>query len=829
MRVLTEYSDNKARVFIPDNATEIGTYAFEHCTSLISIVIPDCVTKIGSSAFDGCTGLTSVNIPDSVTEIGSSAFRGCTGLVSVSLPHSVTKIKAWVFNDCISLTSVIIPDSVTELDHAAFRGCSGLTSIVIPDSVTKIETSTFLDCPNLTVICSEGSYASRYCEENTIHFIYDYQYEAFHGMFPPGYKKLASPFLADEENPFIFISYSHKDRDEVLGIIKTLYESGWKIWYDEGLTIGDKYDETLETHVQNCSAFLLFVTKNSLNSLYCRENEIPWAIRYGKPIIRCVLNEGVEYPIQENAVAATVLPSEAESALEKIEGLSKGEKRVAAGISVVVNPGDRNEEDNEVNEDGFAYCLYADQNTAVIKAIQLEAKNSGCSLYDASEEGEDDEKLQNSACLVVFLDKAFLADEHLTDILISEYQAGKDLAVCMIENIEDTDLPPELIGLHRMQWLNFAFGISNDMTTKLCRHLQKRGCRDTAVLPGFEYEKDEGIIIKKYTGFDPNPRIKSEYGGVPVIEISYTAFCNNTRIKTVMLPEGITEIAGSAFIGCMNLTSVTIPDSVTRIGQWAFQDCTSLASIVIPDSVMEIGKCSFRKCTSLTSVVLPDGAAKISDSAFEGCTSLTSISLPDRITAISGSVFCGCKNLISIVIPDSVKEIGESAFKGCTGLTSISLPDRVNIIGESAFKNCTGLTSISLPDCVRIIGDSAFEGCTSLTSIDIPCKAIKMGGFKGCTGLTSFIIPDFVTTIDIETFKGCTGLTSIIIPDSVRTIDSYAFDGCTGLTSIIISDNVTKIGYNAFANCPNLTVTCSPDSETWNYCKTNGIRVSGSK
>ena len=79
--------------------------------------------------------------------------------------------------------------------------------------------------------------------------------------------RCGAPFLADEESPFIFISYSHKDRDTVLGIIKELYESGWKIWYDEGLTIGDSYDETLETHVRNCAAFLLFVTENSLQSL----------------------------------------------------------------------------------------------------------------------------------------------------------------------------------------------------------------------------------------------------------------------------------------------------------------------------------------------------------------------------------------------------------------------------------------------------------------------------------------------------------------------------------------------------------------------------------
>jgi len=128
------------------------------------------------------------------------------------------------------------------------------------------------------------------------------------------------------------------------------------------------------------------------------------------------------------------------------------------------------------------------------------------------------------------------------------------------------------------------------MNTKLIRHLQKRGCRDTAVPPGFECEiTDKGIIIKKFTGLNPNPRIESEYGGVPVIAISEEAFKNNRNIETVNIPEGITEIGEMVFGDCNRLTSITIPDSVTKIGIYAFGDCESLVTIDIPDSLTEIG------------------------------------------------------------------------------------------------------------------------------------------------------------------------------------------------------------------------------------------------
>lgn len=67
---------------------------------------------------------------------------------------------------------------------------------------------------------------------------------------------IVAPFPADEEKPFIFISYAHADREYVFPIIKNIYEKGWYVWYDEGLEIGDNYYQTLQEHISNCSLFL---------------------------------------------------------------------------------------------------------------------------------------------------------------------------------------------------------------------------------------------------------------------------------------------------------------------------------------------------------------------------------------------------------------------------------------------------------------------------------------------------------------------------------------------------------------------------------------------
>lgn len=69
---------------LPDAMTTITDYAFQSCTSLVTIRLPAGVTQIGEYAFNNCTGLTSVELCDSVTRIGAAAFKGCTSLSSMS-------------------------------------------------------------------------------------------------------------------------------------------------------------------------------------------------------------------------------------------------------------------------------------------------------------------------------------------------------------------------------------------------------------------------------------------------------------------------------------------------------------------------------------------------------------------------------------------------------------------------------------------------------------------------------------------------------------------------------------------------------------------------
>ncbi|MCD7727180.1 MAG: leucine-rich repeat protein [Ruminococcus sp.] len=149
-------NENKYWYMVQDDGTaEIAAYT----GSATEIEIPSevdgyIVTSIGTFAFDQCTSLTSVIIPDSVTSIGTSAFI-----------------------DCTSLTSVTIGDSVTSIGSYAFAYCDSLSSLTIPNSVTSIGNNAFYDCDNLVIYCYSGSYAEQYAIENDIEYILLYDLE----------------------------------------------------------------------------------------------------------------------------------------------------------------------------------------------------------------------------------------------------------------------------------------------------------------------------------------------------------------------------------------------------------------------------------------------------------------------------------------------------------------------------------------------------------------------------------------------------------------------------------------------------------------------------
>ncbi len=86
------------------------------------------------------------------------------------------------------------------------------------------------------------------------------------------------------DDPYIFISYPHKNMAEVYPIINRLYGKGFNIWYDEGISLGSDFRDILAEKVANCSLFLSFISPHVLESKDT-VTEIKFADGEGKPFI----------------------------------------------------------------------------------------------------------------------------------------------------------------------------------------------------------------------------------------------------------------------------------------------------------------------------------------------------------------------------------------------------------------------------------------------------------------------------------------------------------------------------------------------------------------
>lgn len=171
----------------------------------------------------------------------------------------------------------------------------------------------------------------------------------------------AKPYGGKE--PYVFVSYCHKDRDAVFPVIERLARDGYRIWYDEGIDPGSEWPEIIAQHLSGCTVCIAFLSAQSLNSHNCRR-EINFALMKKKPLITVVLEPvqlslGMEMQLSlAQAILKYTLPSE-EAFLEKLCGTGVLEPCLGAPDPDVrvLGPTD----DADAAENGRTRNLFSDQ------------------------------------------------------------------------------------------------------------------------------------------------------------------------------------------------------------------------------------------------------------------------------------------------------------------------------------------------------------------------------------------------------------------------------------------------------------------------------------
>ncbi len=97
-----------------------------------------------------------------------------------------------------------------------------------------------------------------------------------------------TPYLGAD--PYIFVSYAHKDMDEAMLIITRLQAEGYRVWYDEGIGPGTEWDETIAAYVEACGCFVALLSLDYLESTNCKD-ELYYARELEKPRLMIYLRD----------------------------------------------------------------------------------------------------------------------------------------------------------------------------------------------------------------------------------------------------------------------------------------------------------------------------------------------------------------------------------------------------------------------------------------------------------------------------------------------------------------------------------------------------------
>lgn len=490
--------------------------------------------------------------------------------------------------------------------------------------------------------------------------------------------------------PYLFVSYSHKDTAAVYPILDALYDRKYRIWYDESCENGNDFRDELRHRIEKAEAVLLFVSKSSMTSPFC-----------GMEIIVARENNKRLYPIYLDDVDvppafAILLSNTHHSMADNMDKLIKALVRDLPAVAMdrlTIGDGELKKcEDNgrsiTVHEGVRIICADAFKDRKALHTIILpqtletigEESFRGCSNLEAMDVPEKTSRICSSA----FRDCISMKSLKVRNgyIKIGE-RAFENCA-----SLESISLPDGLTEIYG--------GVFNS-----CKSL-------------VHIDLPKNLTI-----------------------LGESAFSDCVCLEKIEVPEAVVKIDDLAFNGCTNLTKIVLHEGLRKIGKGAFKNCRNLKQIELPISLSSIGDAPFRGCESIKSIhVDPKNRYYKSEPnkregsdhvlfnknksvivAYPASSREVQYDIPDSVTVISDWAFSECKKLNRITIPDSVSEIGEGAFCNCVLLDEVEIPDSVEKIDDCAFRGCASLEKVVIPSSVKDLGWGLFDGCEGAVTV----------------------------------------------------------------------------------------------------------------
>ncbi len=563
-----------------DGTITIEGYIGDDKDTMTELVIPEeidgkSVTEIGSFAFEGCTSLTSVIIPDSVTEINDYAFENCTSLTSVIIPDSVTAIENDAFGNCTSLTSVTIPASVTYIYNHAFGYCE------------DEETGDNIKVEGFTITGYKNSAAYRYAIENGFEFVSLGEVSPFVYMeFDDGTIAITG-YNGDEAKLDI---PAELDGKSVTEIGYNAFENCTSL---ESVTIPDGVTYIGDNAFYGCTSLTSVTIPESVANIY-------YDAFYNCPSLKTVTIPASVTSIGNEAFGYY----RGEETWEdiKIDGFTiTGYKNSAAYAYARDNEFDFTslgevdplayEELEDGNLELVAY--YGDKEE--LTKLDIPAEIDGKKVAEIGESAFRGCTSLTSVTipegLSVIGGYAFKNCTSLTSVTIPKSVHIGRGAFGYYDNEEAGDYNIKVDGFKITGYTNsaaYAYARDNEF------EFVSLGVTDNPF--NNMHTNDGRIIIYGYYGDKDKLTelsIPEKIDGESVTEIAYKAFKGCTSLKNVSTPASLKSIEGSSFEDCKSLENVTLSSGLTTIEYYAFLNCPNLKEVTIPASVTEIGSNAF--------------------------------------------------------------------------------------------------------------------------------------------------------------------------------------------------------------------------------------------
>jgi hypothetical protein len=87
---------------------------------------------------------------------------------------------------------------------------------------------------------------------------------------------------------YVFISYSHKDKEYARQLADEMKRRGIEVWIDDRIEYGDVWTRVIQENLERCQAMILIMTSNAYNSEWV-QNELAFAQQIKKPILPLLL------------------------------------------------------------------------------------------------------------------------------------------------------------------------------------------------------------------------------------------------------------------------------------------------------------------------------------------------------------------------------------------------------------------------------------------------------------------------------------------------------------------------------------------------------------